>query len=82
MSLLLRSSTAHLRRHPWQLVFALLGIALGVVALLIGEVRSRRARSAAALGALIALVLVPFAPAGVPVLVASAGALIGLRRRA
>ncbi len=30
MSLLLRSSTSHLRRHPWQLVFALLGIALGV----------------------------------------------------
>jgi 4-azaleucine resistance transporter AzlC len=51
------------------------------VALLIGEVRSHRARSAAALGALIALALVPVTPAGVPVLVASAGALIGLRRR-
>jgi predicted branched-subunit amino acid permease len=52
------------------------------VALLISEARSRRARSAAALGALIALALVPFAPAGVPVLVASLGALIGLTRRA
>ena len=38
--------------------------------------------SAAALGALIALALVPFAPAGVPVLVASLGALIGLTNRA
>ncbi len=51
------------------------------VALLVSEARSGRARGAAALGALIALVLVPFAPAGVPVLVASAAALIGLRRR-
>jgi 4-azaleucine resistance transporter AzlC len=50
------------------------------VALLVSEARSSRARGAAALGALIALVLVPFAPAGVPVLVASAGALIGLHR--
>jgi 4-azaleucine resistance transporter AzlC len=52
------------------------------LALLIGEARSGRARSAAALGALIALALVPLTPAGVPVLVASLGALIGLRRRA
>jgi 4-azaleucine resistance transporter AzlC len=52
------------------------------LALLISEARSKRARSAAALGALIALVLVPFTPAGVPVLVASLGALIGLIRRA
>jgi 4-azaleucine resistance transporter AzlC len=52
------------------------------VALLVSEARSRRARSAAALGALIALALVPFAPAGVPVLAASAGALLGLTQRA
>jgi branched chain amino acid efflux pump len=52
------------------------------VALLIAEARSGRARSAAMLGALIALALVPFAPAGIPVLVASLGALIGLTRRA
>ena len=51
------------------------------VALLIGEMRNGRARSAAALGALIALALVPIAPAGVPVLAASLGALIGLYRR-
>jgi len=52
------------------------------VALLIAEARSRRARGAAGLGALIALALVPFAPAGVPVLVASFGALLGLTSRA
>jgi 4-azaleucine resistance transporter AzlC len=52
------------------------------VALLISEARSKRARGAAAIGALIALALVPFAPAGVPVLVASAAALIGLTRAA
>jgi 4-azaleucine resistance transporter AzlC len=50
------------------------------VALLISEARSKRARSAAALGAVIALALVPFTPAGVPVLVASVAALIGLTR--
>ena len=52
------------------------------VALLLSELRSRRGRSAAALGALIALVLVPFAPTGVPVLLASLGAAVGLTRRA
>ena len=52
------------------------------LALLIAEARSRRARGVAALGALIALVLVPFAPAGVPVLVAGAAALVGLTRSA
>jgi 4-azaleucine resistance transporter AzlC len=51
------------------------------VALLMAEVRSGRARGAAAIGALIALALVPFAPAGVPVLAASLGALLGLRTR-
>ena len=52
------------------------------VALLIGEARSGRARGAAALGALVALALVPIAPAGLPVLAASLGALIGLKQRA
>ena len=52
------------------------------VALLLGEARSGRARGAAAIGALIALVLVPVAPVGVPVLAASLGALLGLRARA
>ena len=52
------------------------------VGLLLNEVGSRRGREAAALGALIALVLVPLAPPGVPVLVASLGALVGLTRHA
>ena len=51
------------------------------VALLLVELRNRRALGAAALGSLIALALVPVAPAGVPVLVASLAALIGLIRR-
>jgi hypothetical protein len=37
--------------------------------------------AAAATGAVIALALMPFAPAGVPVLAATAAALIGLRWR-
>ena len=52
------------------------------LALLLNEARSGRARGVAALGALIALVLVPLAPAGVPVLVASFAALLGLTRGA
>ena len=52
------------------------------LALLITEVRDGRTFGVAVLGALIALVLVPVAPAGVPVLAASVAALIGLRRRA
>ncbi len=52
------------------------------VALLLGEMKSRRAGGVAALGALIALALVPVAPAGVPVLVASLAALVGLHRPA
>ena len=52
------------------------------LALLLEELRSGRARGVAALGAAIALALVPVAPAGLPVLVASLAALVGLRRRA
>jgi 4-azaleucine resistance transporter AzlC len=48
------------------------------LALLIHEVRDGRARGVAALGAVIALALVPFTPPGVPVLVASLAALVGL----
>jgi 4-azaleucine resistance transporter AzlC len=51
------------------------------LALLIAEARSGRALGVAALGALIALVLIPFAPPGVPVLLASLAALVGLGRR-
>ena len=50
------------------------------VSLLLTEMRDGRSRAVAALGALIALALVPVAPAGVPVLVASVAALVGLRR--
>ncbi len=50
------------------------------LSLLVGEVRDgRRARVALGAAAL-ALALVPVAPAGVPVLVASTAALVGLRR--
>jgi 4-azaleucine resistance transporter AzlC len=51
------------------------------LALLIAEARDGRTRGVAALGAVIALALVPFTPAGVPVLVASVAALVGLYRR-
>jgi len=44
-----------------------------------GELRPGLPRLVAGLGSLIALVLIPFTPAGVPVIAASATALIGLR---
>jgi predicted branched-subunit amino acid permease len=54
------------------------------LALLVGgELReSRTAAIVAVLGALVALALTPIAPVGVPVIAASAAALLGLRRRA
>ena len=52
------------------------------LALLISEARGGRPLGVAAMGAAIALVLVPVAPAGVPVLVASLAALAGLTRKA
>ncbi len=52
------------------------------VALLLNEARDGRARGVAAAGALIALALVPLAPPGLPVLVASLAALVGLHRSA
>ena len=51
------------------------------LALMIGELRSGRAKGVAAAGALIALALVPFTPPGVPVLAASLATLFGLIRR-
>ena len=48
--------------------------------LLAGEARGRLPLTAAAVGASIALVLMPITPPGVPVLAAVAAALIGLRR--
>ena len=50
------------------------------LALLIGEARTRLAAGVAVVGATIALVLVPFAPIGLPVLVAGTAALVGLRQ--
>jgi len=49
------------------------------LALLAEEVRSRSAVAAALLGAVIALALLPVAPPGVPIIAASAAALLGLR---
>ncbi|XAY07235.1 Inner membrane protein YgaZ [Paraconexibacter sp. AEG42_29] len=49
------------------------------LALLVSELRDRRSRGVALAGSVIALALVPIAPAGVPVLAASAAAIIGLR---
>jgi len=49
------------------------------LALLVAELRTRDARAAAALAALIALALIPIAPGGLPVIAASAAALIALR---
>ena len=53
------------------------------LALLVGELRDRRAVTAALLAASLALVLVPLVPPGVPVITAALAALIGLlgRRR-
>ena len=51
------------------------------LAILAGELRDRRRVGVAGAGALLALVLVPVAPPGVPVLVAAAAALVGLRRQ-
>ncbi len=48
------------------------------LALLMAEAKTSRARAVAVLGGLIALALVPITPAGVPVLVAGAAALVGL----
>ena len=50
------------------------------LALAVPYLREPRARQAAALAAVIALVLTPFTPAGVPIVAASAACLLGLRR--
>jgi 4-azaleucine resistance transporter AzlC len=50
------------------------------LALLMGQIEGRRGVVAALLGAAIALALVPFAPAGVPIIAASAACQLGLRR--
>jgi len=50
------------------------------LALLVPQLRDRRAVQAAILGAAIALVLTPVAPAGVPIVAAAAACLLGIRR--
>ena len=50
------------------------------LALLAPQVRSRRAVVVALLGAAVALVLVPLAPPGVPIIAAAAACLVGWRR--
>lgn len=50
------------------------------LALAVPYLRERRAQQAAALAGLITLVLIPIAPAGVPIIAASAACLLGLRR--
>ena len=51
------------------------------LALLAEELRDRQTITVALLGAAIALLLIPIAPPGIPVLAASAAALLGIRRR-
>lgn len=50
------------------------------LALVVPQIRERRTLAAALLGAAIALALVPVAPAGVPIIAASAACLLGIRR--
>jgi 4-azaleucine resistance transporter AzlC len=50
------------------------------LAILVPQVRSRRALAAAVLGGTIALALIPFAAAGVPIVAAAAACLIGWRK--
>jgi 4-azaleucine resistance transporter AzlC len=57
------------------------GLAALFLALVWPQLRERRSQVAALLGATIALGLVPFTPAGMPIIAAAAAALIGLWRR-
>ena len=50
------------------------------LALLVGQLRTRRAVAAAVAGGGIALALLPWTPAGVPIVAAVAGCLVGFRR--
>jgi branched chain amino acid efflux pump len=52
------------------------------LALLVPQLQGRRAVAAATTSAVIALLLIPFTPPGVPIVAASAACLLGLRRRA
>jgi 4-azaleucine resistance transporter AzlC len=50
------------------------------LALLIPQLRGRRELAAALVGGGVALVLIPFTPAGIPIIAGAAGALVGWRR--
>jgi 4-azaleucine resistance transporter AzlC len=50
------------------------------LALLVPQIRTRRALAAAVLGGAVALLLLPFTPAGVPIIAAAGACLIGWRR--
>jgi 4-azaleucine resistance transporter AzlC len=50
------------------------------LALLVPQVRTRHALAAALLGAAVALLLLPFTPAGVPIIAAAVACLVGWRR--
>jgi 4-azaleucine resistance transporter AzlC len=52
------------------------------LALLVSQLRARRAVAAALVGGALALGLIPVTPPGIPIVAASAACLIGLRRRA
>lgn len=52
------------------------------LALLVPQLQGRRAVAAATTGGVIALLLIPFTPPGVPIVAASAACLLGLWRRA
>jgi 4-azaleucine resistance transporter AzlC len=51
------------------------------LAIVVPQLRTRRARTAAVVGAVISIALVPVTPAGVPIIAAASAALIGLERR-
>ena len=51
------------------------------LALVVRQLRSRPAVAAALVGAAVSLVLIPFTPAGIPIIAGSAGCLVGLRWR-
>lgn len=51
------------------------------LALLVGQLTSRRARAAALAGGLIALALTPIAPPGLPIVAAAGGAALAMRVR-
>jgi predicted branched-subunit amino acid permease len=70
------SALAHPERFGLEAIFPAFYLAL-----LAGELHTRRPRAAAAVGGLIALSLSPIAPGGVPVIAASFAALLGLSGR-